>query len=239
MIVMKGGYSQFCPVAKACEIFATRWTPLVLRELMCGAHSFNHLMQGLPLISRALLAQRLRQLEEHGIVEKRPRPDDSGHDYWLTPAGDAFRDVIQDLANWGRRYTRDRLTSSDLHPGLLMWNIRRRADVRALPEHRVVVRFEFSCVPKSRTKLRIMWLILDRSGVDVCVKDPGFSVDLTVRGAIAVFVAIYLGHSRWHDALGKKLSIEGDGRMARRLPVWLQLDKVLGHDYRPLVRPAA
>ena len=120
-----------------------------------------------------------------------------------------------------------------------MWNMRRRANVRALPEHRVVVRFEFSGVPKSRTKLRIMWLILDQSGVDVCVKDPGFPLDLTVRGKIAVFVAIYLGHTKWQDAIGKELSVEGDRRMVRLLPVWLQLDKVLGRDYQPLARPAA
>jgi DNA-binding HxlR family transcriptional regulator len=239
MVVMKGGYGQFCPIAKASEIFATRWTPLVLRELMYGAHTFNHLLQGVPLMSRPLLAERLRQLEDHGIVEKRPRRDGLGHEYWLTPAGDAFRDVIRDLAIWGRCYARDRITASDLNPGLLMWNMRGRTDIGLLPEHRVVIRFEFSGVPQSRTKLHIIWLILDRSGVDVCVKDPGFPIDLIVRGPIAVLVAIYHGHSKWQDAVGKELSVEGDSRMAKQLPVWLRLDKVIGRDYLPLARPAA
>jgi DNA-binding HxlR family transcriptional regulator len=236
---MKSGYGQFCPVAKASEIFATRWTPLVLRELMSGAHSFNDIQRGVPLMSRALLAERLRQLDELGIVEKRRRGDGLGHEYWLTPAGNAFHDVIRGLARWGLSYARDRLTAADLNPGLLMWGLRRRADTEALPDHRVVVRFEFSNVPKSRTKLRIMWLILDRSGSDVCVKDPGFPVDLTVAGDIAVFVAIYLGHTTWHDAVGNKLSIDGDSRMVQRLPIWLRLDKALGRDYTPLARPAA
>jgi DNA-binding HxlR family transcriptional regulator len=239
MLAMKGSYGQFCPIAKASEIFAARWTPLVLRELMLGAHSFNHIMQGVPLMSRALLAERLRQLEENGIIETRTRPNDAGHEYWLTPAGDAFRNVIQELAFWGRRYCRDRLTAADLNPGLLMWNLRRRADISALPEHRVVVRFEFSGVPKSRTRLRIMWLVLDRSGADVCIKDPGHPIDLAVRGAIAVLVAIYLGHAIWQDAVGKTLSVEGDRRLAKQLPVWLRLDKIIGRDYLPLTQPAA
>ena len=68
---MRSGYSQFCPVAKASEIFATRWTPLVVRELLFGSHAFNDIHRGVPLMSRALLVERLRQLEEWGIVEKR------------------------------------------------------------------------------------------------------------------------------------------------------------------------
>jgi DNA-binding HxlR family transcriptional regulator len=76
---MKSGYGQFCPVAKASEIFATRWTPLVVRELMIGSHTFNDIHRGVPLMSRALLIERLRQLEEQGIVEKRSRADGVGH----------------------------------------------------------------------------------------------------------------------------------------------------------------
>jgi DNA-binding HxlR family transcriptional regulator len=81
---MKRGYGQFCPIAKASEIFATRWTPLVLRELMYGAHTFNHLLHGVPLMSRPLLSERLRQLEADGIIEKRLHRDGPGHEYWLT-----------------------------------------------------------------------------------------------------------------------------------------------------------
>lgn len=236
---MGSGYGQFCPIAKASEIFATRWTPLILRELMYGEHNFNDIHRGVPLISRALLVERLRQLEEHGVIEKRARPNGSGGEYWLTPAGEALRDVVKGLARWGHAYTRDRLTTADLNPGLLMWRMRKRVDINALREQRVVVRFEFSGVPKSRTKLRIMWLVLERTGVDVCVKDPGFPVDLIVRGDLALFVRIYLGHTTWQEAMRKALQVEGDRRLTQQLPVWLQLDKTLGREYLPLNPPAA
>src|SRR5262245_50040181 len=62
------GYGQFCPVAVAAEVFAERWTPLILRELLAGAHRFNDIRHGVPLISRSLLAQRLRELEDAGVV---------------------------------------------------------------------------------------------------------------------------------------------------------------------------
>ena len=236
---MKTGYGEFCPIAKASEIFATRWTPLVLRELMLGAHSFNDIHRGVPLMSRTLLAERLRHLEEDGIITRRIHPDGSGHEYWLTPSGEAFHDVLRDLSRWGLAHARDRLTSGDLNPGLLMWRMRKRVDIDALPERRVVIRFEFSGVSKSRTALRVIWLVLERTGVDICFKDPGYADDLTVRSDVAVFVRLYLGHLHWHEVAGKTLSIEGDRQMARQLPIWLQLHKQLGRDYLPFGRPAA
>jgi DNA-binding HxlR family transcriptional regulator len=234
---MRTSYGQFCPIAKASEVFANRWTPLVLRELAAGARTFNDIHRGVPLISRAVLVSRLRELQREGIVERKPRADGIGHDYRLTPAGEAFRPALSALGHWGLAHARDRINQNDLDPTILLWGFRKRADREALPDRRVVVRFEFSGVPASRTRFRIMWLLLQRSGVDVCAKDPGFEVDLVFRGAIADFVAVYLGHARWRDVAGKALVIDGDSRLAGRLPAWLRLDKVAGKDF-PLVRPA-
>jgi hypothetical protein len=96
--------------------------------------------------------------------------------------------------------------------------------VSALPDHRVVARSEFSGVPASRTKFRIMWLVLERSGVDVCLKNPGFAADVILRGDIADYVAVYLGHEAWPKLAGKTLRIEGDRRIAKQFPVWLRID---------------
>ena len=235
---MVGGYGQFCPIAKASEVFANRWTPLILRELMTGIHSFNDIHRGVPLISRAVLVARLRELENHGIIERRSRVDGSGHEYWLTPAGHAFRSVVNELGHWGLIHARDRIKPTDLDPTILLWGFRKRAILKALPDRHVVVRFEFSGVPASRTKFRILWLVLERSGADVCAKDPGFAVDLIFRGNIADFVKVYLGHALWRDMEGKALTIEGDRKLAKQVPSWIRLDKVVGRDF-PVVRPAA
>ncbi len=68
------GYGQFCPIAMACETFAERWTPLILRELLAGGRRFNEIRQGMPLISRTLLGKRLRELEAAGVVQSRRSP---------------------------------------------------------------------------------------------------------------------------------------------------------------------
>jgi DNA-binding HxlR family transcriptional regulator len=221
---MKDGYGQFCPIAKATEIFATRWTPLVLRELMSGACTFNDIHRGVPLMSRALLAERLRQLEREGIVEKRTDGTGAHPEYRLTAAGDAFRGVIGGLAQWGLQHARDRLEAHDLDPGLYMWKLRTHIDKQILPSKRVLLRFEFTGVPKSRTSLRLMWLVLDRTAIEVCIKDPGYPVDLTIRGDIAALVAIFLRHAKWGDKIGKSISLDGSRTIARELPKWLSFN---------------
>ena len=83
------GYGQFCPVAKAAEVFGERWTPLIIRELMAGSRRFNELRRGNPLMSPSILSQRLKTLEDAGVVEKRtPEDGADGVEYRLTAAGE-------------------------------------------------------------------------------------------------------------------------------------------------------
>lgn len=232
------GYRQFCPVAKGAEIIATRWTALILRELMFGETSFNDIHRGVPLMSRTLLAERLRQLEQDGIIARVVRGDTAGHDYRLTPAGDALRVVVDSIGRWGLIYGRDRIQAGDRDASVLMWALRRRVDRTLLPRRRAVVRFQLSGVPRSRRGVRQYWLVLERSGVDVCQKDPGFPVDVTVSGDVAKLIAVYLGYMSWSEATRQSLRLEGDREVSRNLGAWLRLDLVVGRDL-PVVPPAA
>lgn len=72
-------YHQYCPVARACEILADRWTPLIVRELLVGSRHFNELQRGLPRISRSLLVARLRHLEDNGVIERAHGRAAEGH----------------------------------------------------------------------------------------------------------------------------------------------------------------
>jgi DNA-binding HxlR family transcriptional regulator len=232
------GYKQFCPIAKGAEIVATRWTPLILRELMCGERSFNDIHRGVPLMSRALLADRLRQLEGDGIIEKRARRGGKGYEWQLTRAGDALREVVATLGRWGLIYGRDRVRTDEHDPNVLMWAMRRRVDRNALPARRIVIRFDLSGVPRSRTGARLYWLVLEPGNVDVCLKDPGYAVDVTVAGNVATLIEVYLGHATWREVTTRGLSVQGKRELVRQLAKWLQLDKRVGHDL-PIVSPAA
>jgi DNA-binding HxlR family transcriptional regulator len=96
-------YGQYCPIAKGAEIFADRWTPLILRELLADVHRFSDIYRGLPGISRSLLVSRLRQLERAGVVERRPTGTGDASGYHLTDGGEELRPVVMALGEWAAR----------------------------------------------------------------------------------------------------------------------------------------
>ena len=171
------GYGQFCPIAQAAEVLTERWTPLVIRELaLTGSRRFNDIQRGVPLMSSSLLTKRLRQLEQAGIVERRPRPDGKGSEYHLTPAGEELGPVVAQMGIWSERWLRRPIFEETPDTGLLMWWMRGTVKTDALPAGRTVIHFRFRGAPE---KLRYFWLVLPEA--DLCLSDPGFGVDITVR----------------------------------------------------------
>jgi DNA-binding HxlR family transcriptional regulator len=136
-----GSYGQFCPVAMAAELVCTRWTPLVLRELLAGSTRFNDLRKGVPRMSPALLSKRLKELEEAGIVERRRDAAGGGHDYHLTQAGRDLQPVVETLGVWGQRWLETRVSLRNLNPSLLMWDMRRNLDPTPMPARRSTIQF--------------------------------------------------------------------------------------------------
>src|SRR5262245_66156315 len=88
-------YGQYCPVARAAEILADRWTVLIVRELLADVAHFNELERGLPHMSRALLVERLRRLERVGVLERRAGKHGRWCEYRLTPAGCELPRVVE------------------------------------------------------------------------------------------------------------------------------------------------
>jgi len=144
----RGGYGQFCPVAMAAEILCSRWTVPVVREFLAGSTRFNELRKGVPRMSPALLARRLRDLEEAGIVRRVPAG--GGHAYQLTPAGLDLRECVESFGKWGQRWIDAEVTLRNLDPSLLMWDMRRNIDPTPLPPARVVIQFLYPELPKPK-----------------------------------------------------------------------------------------
>jgi DNA-binding HxlR family transcriptional regulator len=218
------GYGQFCPIAVACETFAERWTPLILRELLAGGRRFNEIRSGLPLISRTLLGQRLRELEDAGIIESERLPTGRGREYRPTRAAHEFADVLTRLGEWGQRWGTTQFDPANLDVKLLMWNVRRRIALDRLPDRRVIVRFDFRAFPARCRGFRTCWLILERAGADVCLKDPGHDVDLVVSADVGAMARVWTGHLTFAQAQRSGgLRLTGKSDVVRAFPTWLLL----------------
>ena len=214
-------YNQFCPVAMASELLCTRWTVVLLRELLAGSSRFNELRRGLPRVSPALLSQRLKDLEEAGIVTRTPIPGEPGaHDYALTEAGMELRPIIEGFGKWGQRWILSALSLDQLDASLLMWDMRRRLDFDPPPDHRRIIQFQYPDAPKND---RNWWLIVAPDcPVDLCSIDPGHDVDLYVTAPLRDMTAIWMGLDSVRRARSEdRLLLTGDRTLADTMEQWL------------------
>src|SRR4051794_9554155 len=98
-------YNQFCGLAYALDMVGERWTILIARELFAGPRRFKDLMVGLPGISSNLLAERLKQLEQQGVIRHRTLPPPAGSAvYELTATGQALEQALLELGKWGSQF---------------------------------------------------------------------------------------------------------------------------------------
>ena len=170
----------------------------------------------MPLISRSLLSQRLHELELAGVIEKAAIAGTPRYEYRLTPQGEAFRPLIDLMGMWGQTHGRGRVQPEDTDPAQLMWSMRRNLDMRSLPAKRLVIQFEFSGVGKTWHGARYWWLVLRPPEVDICLKHPGYDIDVVVAANLQAFTVVWLGYCGLAEAQrAGTVRIGGDARSVR------------------------
>jgi DNA-binding HxlR family transcriptional regulator len=213
-------YGQFCPVAKAAELFCERWTALILRDLTHGANRFSELRRGVPLMSPSLLSLRLRQLQAEGVVERWPAAKGKGYTYRLTPAGREFAPIVEALGVWGQRWSRRELADHEVDLNLLIWSMERGVDAEAFGERRCVVMLTFTDQPRGRQH---WWFINESGRVELCFEDFGFEVDLYLASTLREMIRIWRGDLSLARAVEQGLLEAHGAAWARRcLPRWLR-----------------
>jgi DNA-binding HxlR family transcriptional regulator len=181
-------YGDFCPLSRAAEIYATRWTPLIIRNLLFGCRTFTEIRDGLPGISRSVLTQRLRMLEHHGIIEREPTPNE----YRLTEAGAGLEEVVDVLARWGERWLD--LAADHYDAGTVLWSFCKHVAPDELPDGRLVFVFDVK-------DDRRYWLLLHRPAPEICFKPPGYDEDLTLVTTSEWLTKWHIGRLSLGDAL--------------------------------------
>ena len=214
-------YGQYCPIARAVEILGDRWTLLIIRDVMCGAQHFNELERGLPGISRALLAERLRRLQQVGVLERQESVESRQVSYQLTEAGWELKPVLDSLIEWGAMWAFGDPDPSELNPVLLLWWMHDRVCPEQLPPRRVVVKFVF----RGRQK-KNYWLLLKPEDVSVCLKHPGFESDVLVTADLAAIYQVWLGRITFAEALRDgRIELDGPPALTRAFPRWFALSR--------------
>jgi DNA-binding HxlR family transcriptional regulator len=210
-------YGQYCPIARAAEILAERWTPLIVRNIHAGCGTYGEILAGAPGLSHTLLTQRLRHLIKAGVITTAPKANGPGVRYALTDAGDELWPVLLALGAWGERWVE--LRDEHSNPRFLLWTWVTVYLARAnLPDRRVVVRFEFA---DRLDEERSIWLVVQPTDAEVCLKSPGYPDDLVVQTTTMALAKWHTRQIEWADALRSgQIGVIGPRNLARMLPAW-------------------
>ena len=221
-------HGQYCPIAKGAEVIGDRWTLLIVREMLFGVDHFNELERCLPGISRSVLAQRLKQLERIGIVERESGPSGRTISYSLTAAGRELQPVVHVIGEWGASWAFPDPDPAELDTDLLMRWISRHIAQDQLPADRRVVRFDFT------SPGRRYWLVLQPGDASVCLHHPGFDEDVIVTARAATMYDVYFGRVSLDAAMTDgDVIVDGTPRDLRAFPRWFK-----GSRFAPQVRAA-
>jgi DNA-binding HxlR family transcriptional regulator len=194
-------------------VFATRWTPVVLRNLLAGCRTFTEIRDHAPGISRTVLTERLRMLEHHALIDRRPQPDGTVL-YSLTAAGEALRPVCDALGMWGEQWLE--LVPADVDAGGVLRWMAKSLGPEDLPGERVVVRFELRG-PRPRR----YWLLLDPPCVEVCRRPPGPDDDLVVTTTSEWLAKWHTGGTSVGASMkAGAVTFDGPLELARRVAGW-------------------
>lgn len=123
----KRSYNQFCAVARGLDVIGDRWTLLLVRELLLGPKRYGDLLAANPGIGTNLLADRLKEMEAHCLIERATLPPPAGSTiYRLTAAGAELEAVVRAIGRWGAHVTDDRRPGEHLSPGAYFIALRER-----------------------------------------------------------------------------------------------------------------
>ena len=208
-------YGQYCPIARGAEIFAERWTPLIIRNLHVGCSSFGEILEGAPGLPRTLLSERLKQLERLGVIASAPKARGRGHHYRLTSAGHELATVGQSLGEWGARWLE--IAPQHLDPFVALWSLCHRLRRDRLPDGRLVIRFDFTGRPRRER----YWLLIERGETEICTTSPGLDEDLCIKAEAEAFVKWHAGQLAWAQAMrDARIQLDGAPWLVRAFPTW-------------------
>jgi len=215
-------FGEFCSYNKAVEHLGDRWSLLIVKELaMHGSRGFNALADGLPGVSRSVLARRLRKLEELGLIVRDPSVRSRLAPYRLAPAGAQLVPTLLSLDSWAKRWVPEDPALAQRDPDVITFWLTHRIDPDHLPDRQVVIVFDIGG-PRAKQQ----WLVLERGAPpSICIEDPRLAMEryVYVEADATTLYPVSRGLRGWSAAIADgSVRLYGEPRLVKELPRWFR-----------------
>jgi len=203
-------YDEACPISMAASVLCERWTLQILREMHFGSTKYSEIQKFVPNISPSLLRDRLRFLEEQGLVVRRRAERGNRYEYFLTPSGKALAPLLTEMGKWGMRHAREGMTDKANTASGLVRDFAGGLNVDELPSGNTSIQLNLTDVEESPRR----YIHVRGGEVEVCDTDLGFETDVYITSTLDLMTRI------WYGELDMRTAMESGGMKVVAAPVY-------------------
>jgi DNA-binding HxlR family transcriptional regulator len=220
-------FGEACPVSMAASVLSERWTLQIIREMFLGSTKFSEFQKYMPNISPTLLKNRLRSLEDHGIIMRKKTATQGRYEYCLTPAGKALGPLLTEFGKWGMRFASSGMTEKQNTVHGLMRDLSGALDISELPDCDVTLQFNFTDAPESPKQ----YINIHKGKAQVCSQNLGFEVDVYITSTLKDMTRIWYGELGMSRAMEEgTMAVVGNSQYIRNISRWLRISSFTGDD---------
>jgi DNA-binding HxlR family transcriptional regulator len=211
-------YNEACPISMAASVVCERWTLQIIREMFFGSTRYSEIQKYIPNISPSLLRNRLRFLEDQGLVLRKRSSSGNRYEYHLTPSGKALAPVLTEMGKWGMHWASDCMTDKQNTAAGLVRDLAGAIDIDELPSCDTVIRINLTDVEEAPTR----YIHVQNGKIQVCDTDLGFEVDVYITSTLDVMTRVWYGEVDMHAAMDSgQMTVKAPPVYCRRIKRWL------------------
>jgi DNA-binding HxlR family transcriptional regulator len=213
-------YNEACPISMASSVLCERWTLQIIREMFFGSTRYSEIQKFIPNISPSLLRNRLRFLEEQGLIVRKRIAKTNRYEYFLTPSGKALAPVLTEMGKWGMRWAREGMTDKQNTAWGLVRDYAGRINVDELPSGDTSIQLNLTDV----TEAPIRYIHVRDGDIQVCDTDLGFEIDVYITSTVDVMTRIWYGETDMAIAMQKgDMKVDAAPMYLRGIKRWLRI----------------
>jgi len=211
-------YNEACPISMAASVICEKWTLQIIREMFFGSTRYSEIQKYIPNISPSLLRDRLRFLQQQGVIMRKRTASGNRYEYQLTAAGKSLAPVLTEMGKWGFRWASNHMSEKQNTAAGLVRDFAGRINVDELPSGNTVIEMRFA-----DGKERASGFIHVQGGsASTCDTGLGFDTDVLIQSTIRTMTRVWYGELDINAAIASgQVKVDATPALSRHISRWL------------------